>query len=844
MLRILKGYRDARVAWLAQPGPLFAVLAPRLNVLELHRPLQLNRLAAFRLSPGSMLVQSAIHRVFCLSPDGHLYELVRARKSDVVSAAAKQRVARPTTDLASSTANANVSEVHSHDFATMETDDASSADYELVGAFLEAVKRGQTSSAVECLQRVEDDARKVAHLMATLVTCASYVRTEVHVALSSKAAQIAANLKDRDLLSRFEAHGRLAEAFALVFAEVLPDDSAAEENRVAMYGNLLMEDDIGAGLLEFAIEELKIRSSPSRLSGKRARSASNAQDDLVNCERFILSHALQPATDLRAEIDFVLRPRADLSLPEQVWLAKVYFSRLLHVDSADFPTEGREHPATKDVFLALTEFVGLSEADVTKQFAMFFLNVPLLPLLKTHVSTHASPIRCAIARLRTRFSSEAVDQILIEECETSARIPNAVLLTRLCALHERRRSRGNDAPFMASLDRLEEVLLFRKFVAGSTIPEHVYEKFTARGCTGVPGDAQRHALERLIEWNDFERAAKVLASLEESRQRQNLEWHESASVSEAALHACRKKSGRLITEAGRKLIPEGVVTWILAVESGEDQSQWDNLLSENREKVLRQIRAVLLSAHQYFSDSSVDAVRCLQLAEAMSALIELEVEAEASKKTESEDIAERGAYNGVSQPDHKSHTNASAMIADDTLVNEADSEAVVTAQGPPDRNERTAHSCTIASPQDTPRPPDSEIMHPDTRSDDMTFLGGELENHQQATQDDLENSMTPKAPIMDVDSMSLDKDPRVPVLETAALDSDALDAVPTMAQESDEALPEAVAAENPSTMEVDGEMKDASDEDEKFVDAVSRRTSDSVSAGNQNDMEVEEHGQD
>lgn len=628
ILKVMKGYRDANIAWLKEGGPVLAVLSPRLNVLELHDPLKLKRSAAFKLMKGSMLVQSTGHHVFCLTPEGMMYELTRARKGQQEPKRAKSKSedlqgVHPSGEdprnprLQNSTLNyEDDNENEQGELRSL------SSDYELVHAFIEAVKRGQTSKAVECLHSVHQDPRRVAHLMANLVTCTAYIRTEMHVALASKAAQIVSNLGNGDLVSRFEAHGRLAEAFALLASEYIPGDIGAEQERISKYGHRLFEDELGAGLVQFAVSENPKRLARKR-DGKRMRDDAD-EEKVVNCECFILSHALEPTNDLRAKIDFVLRPRRDLSVSEQHWLAKVYFTRLLEVDSTDLPTEGREHPTTKDVFLALTDFVGLSEEDFTRQFVTFFLNSPLSPLLHTHVSLYASPLRCTIGRLRNLFDRDAVDQVIVEMSENSPQIPNAVLLVRLFAFHDRRRSMMNDDTRLSRcLEKLEIALQFRKHISGSAIPKDTYEKYTANGFKGMPGDAERYAVACLIEWNEFERASQILMALEQSWKRRNAEWCESAAVSESALHACRKKAVVLMTDSAKKVIPGNVVSWILFAGVGEKQPQWEDLLTSAKDKALRDLRAVLLSAHQYFPDSSVDAVRCLQLAEAMSALIEL-----------------------------------------------------------------------------------------------------------------------------------------------------------------------------------------------------------------------------
>lgn len=83
------------------------------------------------------------------------------------------------------------------------------------------------------------------------------------------------------------------------------------------------------------------------------------------------------------------------------------------------------------------------------------------------------------------------------------------------------------------------------------------------------------------------------------------------------------------------------------MEVDEDQSHWIQLINEQRETVLRKLRFVILSEHHYFSDSSVDAVRCLHLAEAVSALIELEI----NRHTKSEASATEPHQNPASVAD-------------------------------------------------------------------------------------------------------------------------------------------------------------------------------------------------
>ncbi|KAI0567547.1 Rab3-GAP regulatory subunit [Gracilaria domingensis] len=630
VLRVLKGYRDAQIAWLAHGGPLLVLHAPRLNVLELHHPLAQRRTGAFRLQPGSMLVQSTSHHVFVVVPDGNLYELMKSRKGHVPATPSGEKERESANVVMRQHEESAEHAENGPDEQNEMSGSQRAPDVELVDSFTAAVRKGRMSMAYECLQRVENDAYKLAYLMATLVTCTSYIRTEIHVAASSKAAEIASNLKNSDLVSRFEAHRKLAEAFGLLAADEIPFELSGEQARLTKYGPRLLEDELGASLAEFAVDELTGGSGSSRAL-RKTNSQTNPETELINCERFILSHAITPTLDMRAKSDYRLQPRHDLEHAERVWLSKAYFLKLLELDSVSQPTPGREHPATSDVFVALTEFIGLTESEITRQFVTFFLNVPLLSLLNTHVSVYASPLRCAIARLCSQFPPNIVDPIISDACETTSAIPNAVLLMRLCSQHANELSASEErGTFLESLFRLDEVLMYRKLVRGSSVSPEVYEKFVARRCTGVPGDAERHAITCLIDANDFNRAGNIIVSLHTSRASKNLDRHQFASISEAALHACRRKAAEFVTKEGSKVLPSGVLTWILAAQaSGEPTGELE--APSSRDRRMREMRALLLNAHAYIADSSVDAVRCLQLAEALSALLELDSQAQSEK---------------------------------------------------------------------------------------------------------------------------------------------------------------------------------------------------------------------
>lgn len=650
ILRVLKGYRDADVAWMYEDAPILVVLSPRLDILEIHGPLDQKRREAFRVLPGSVLVQSTNYKVFCVFPDGRLFQVTTNKSADKgvgnlqtpgiqSSNEPDWRTESDHVDLASEDTTCGLENSRKE-----EAERASK--YELTGTFVEAVKNGRASQAVECLQKVENNVFLVAHLMATLVACTASVRADVHVAISSKASDIASRLQNPDLVCRFEAHRRLAEAFSLIVVDEDALKLAMDQMRIAKYGPRLLEDDLGAGLTEFGVEELTNGATSAHLSNRKIRTGDfNVQ--VATCEQFILSHCLVPSVDLSTEGEYQICPRSDLSEMEHIWLAKAYFMKLLELDCVDVPTAGREHPSTADVFLALGEYIGLKEAEIVKHFVLFFLFMPLIPLLNTHVSTYASPLRCAIARIRSQFDHEAVGQIIIDICENTERVANAVLLLRLyrAALDSGEHETG---PYGELARRLDEVLIYKRLVAGSNVPRETVEAFTARESSGTMGDAEMHAVTAFIASDEYIRAWKVLNGGPHSiRELEGLSHVASASISEAALYACRRKVANLIDEAAENVLPKNVVSWILEADVRADDTGtlFDN---ESNTAIFREIRAILLAAHTFIPDSSVDAVRCLQLAEAMSALIDL-------KKGATSDVGEymvREPYRNPGQADH------------------------------------------------------------------------------------------------------------------------------------------------------------------------------------------------
>lgn len=622
VLRVLKGYRDADVAWMHEGVPILVVHSPRLDILEIHGPLEQTRREAFRVLPGSVLVQSTDFNVFCVFPDGRLFRVTREKKKGNGLESSSMSESRHEQDW---TTESNTFGLVSDDTVcarenSWKADNEHASKYELTGAFMEAVKNGRGSQAVESLQKVDGSIFLVAHLMATLVACTANVRAEIHVALSSEASNIAFRLKNPDMVCRFEAHRRLAEAFGLVVVNENALKLAMDQMRIAKYGPRLLEDDLGSGLTEFGVEELTNNSASSRLSMDRIGTG-ESKVQIPTCEQFILCHCLVPSVDLTTEGEYQICPRNDLSDVEQLWLAKAYFMKLLELDYVDVPTAGREHPSTADVFLALGQYIGLSETEIVKHFVLFFLYMPLIPLLNTHVSTYASPLRCAISRIQTQFDRDTVDQILVDICENTERVANAVLLLRLYRAHNSGESETELYDELAR--RLNEVLTYKRLVAGSDVSRETVEAFTARESSGTAGDAEMHAVTAFIASDEYNRAWKILNGGPHSvRRLEEFSAAAAASVSEAALYACRRKVATLMDNTSESILPKNVANWILEadVRADDEAISYDD---ESRTNIFREIRAILLAAHTFISDSSVDAVRCLQLAEAISALIQM-----------------------------------------------------------------------------------------------------------------------------------------------------------------------------------------------------------------------------
>lgn len=650
ILRVLKGYREANIAWMYDDGPLLFVHAPRLNVVEIHAPLEQKRREAFRIHPGSVLIQSTSHNVFCMFPDGRLFQATRSlSKTNSVEAIAadtpfgsgENLLANPPPDCPENAED--FFDVYQHG-------SGSPSDYELTGTFIDSVKNGHEAHAVECLQKVEDNAFKVARLMAVLVVCTTDVSTDIHIALASKASEISSKLKNPDLVCKFEAYRRLAEGFSLLATDNYALELSVNQKLSAKYGPTLIEDEIGVGLAEFGGEH-----SNSLHYCSNSRMDFGYEPKVATCEQFVLSHCIVPVVDIPMEVEYEIRPRTDLSEEEDIGLAKTYFSKLLEYDSGNTPTVGREHPTTTVVFAALEVHVGLTGMEIVRRFFLFILYTPLLALLNTFVSTYASPLRCAVARIRSQVDPEMIDPILIDICENTGQIANAVLLMRLYRTNE------DEGVYVDLSRRLNEVLLYRRLVAGSNVPAETVNMFTAKESTGTPGDAERHAVIDLIASNDFGLAQIILNESQAHRPSVNLSPDMRTLVSIAALYACRLKVAEFLKITATEDIPANVLAWIQEVDCSSNNTT--SVPKSIGVSILREIRTILIMAHTYIPDSSVDAVRSLQLAEAMSTLIQ-------SRKTEASNDDDNHKRDGCVVLTHLSPGNVENISVNPETENE------------------------------------------------------------------------------------------------------------------------------------------------------------------------------
>lgn len=620
VLRLLKGYRDAHVAWMSRNGPTLAILSPRRALVELHSPLESKRLAAFQIEPGTHLIESTSFSVFCFTPSGFLYELGHGRKVGSSEAEASAAAAAATADLKEvGKRSARAKKGEREDASTARPPTAETAD-----RFLHACKAGQTSVAVEVLDSCAmENVHHVAHLMAMLVCTSSYVRAGVHVAVASRAARIAADGDDPDFEVRYEAHARLSEAFGLLAAEVVPDVLAA----VPPTGLLrLCESDVFQDCVHACDESLP----PPVL-------VDEAQGELVNCERFIIAHVVLPAVQTASAEgrEYLLRPRDDLSESERIWLSRAYFARLLALDHNDLVRGADPEPASsRDVFMALHNVLGYSTDEMASYFVEFVLWSTLSELLSTPLALEQSGLRFVLRRLRFSKSQTVADDTIIHLCENTTRIGNAMLLVRLCVLEESPTSTGDSARYLGLLEQLAQAIQLGKYVSGSAAESSVKGRITARHFQGVSSESERHAVSLLAEGGEDERAAEIFHGLRGKQPR--LEWHDRASISEVALQICRKRMAGLFNDAMYSEIAPNVANWIQ--EGGPSSSAPTVVLPSSPSDILpveagglgevatvsvelKGIQTLLIAAQDHFPDTSIDTVRCLQLAEAINVVL-------------------------------------------------------------------------------------------------------------------------------------------------------------------------------------------------------------------------------
>lgn len=662
VLRVLKGYRDAQVAWLAPPSnasqpPLLVVLASRINVLEVHHAAVGKRIAAFRVSPGARLVCTPSFRVFCISPSGALHELVLAdaravpkRISNGVGVSRSETTGSKKREEASSLLSPPTSPTH---------ENPQPPDAESVRAFLEAARESNILRATEILESFNRDPAKVAFLMARLLIRDDPqigVSPDVHVSLAVAAHKRAAADNCPDLERRHFAHQRLAESYALL--RQAADDRMREEaaQEYIAKPRLLFEDGIGRGLAEVAALQKQDLNISENGTSQRLR---------LNCEDFIVAHAIAPTFDYDAKMAFSLQPKVELSMAEKETVRHTYFAELISGGCAleDAAATGDE-PSSRHIFLALRNLHALPVAEIASLFVTFFLNSPLDVLLNTPVDLYSSGLRCMLARLRSSSNRKLVDEVILSECEAATvHAVNALLLARLCAADDVdvQLSPGdadlgstgkNGADKSVTLGRfvhvaglLEEVLHLRQLVAGTSVARNVILETSAQSVSGTRGGAELSAVRILLAHAEYAAATAVLHGLRESRG-SPLEWHQTSAVAEAAIVACRARASEIFSknEHYYDVILPAVAFWIRGengfhtelVSSSDDLTVTEHFLG---------VRTVMLAAHAHVPDASVDAVRCLQLAEAMNAVMMVSENDEGSK------VALNGASNGKSRTD-------------------------------------------------------------------------------------------------------------------------------------------------------------------------------------------------
>lgn len=160
-----------------------------------------------------------------------------------------------------------------------------------------------------------------------------------------------------------------------------------------------------------------------------------------------------------------------------------------------------------------------------------------------------------------------------------------------------------------------------------------------RRCTGIPADAERHAITCLVDANEFDKASQIIYSLYHSRKVKNVDGQLSASLNEAALHACRRKAAEFVTAESFSFLPKTALAWILATKRRHNETQVRDE-APSREQRMRGMCSLLITAHGHMAGFSVDAVRRLPLAEVMSALLNQEAVGSQAIPIVSQDVEE------------------------------------------------------------------------------------------------------------------------------------------------------------------------------------------------------------
>jgi Rab3 GTPase-activating protein regulatory subunit N-terminus len=639
VLHVLKGYRDARVAWLACGGPALVALAPRRSLLEIHDPVLSLRLAAFRIETGSLLIQSATFGVFLFTPKGCLYELVRTKKWLVPEDSVRvEEFGVCHASPVEINGDKDGDKYHVKEQATCLTAVTEPPPAETIASFITFCRTGQAGSAVEIMDEVAVGGMySLAHLMAALVCTSAVVRSEVHVAVAAEAARLAKNTQNTDLELRFEAHGRLGEAFGLLASVVLPTYSSLATLPCPSRGPRLLEDEILSNLLLSYLEEEPQSGNEARTWSKRSETekkchANGTLDDTSDddsgfcCEDFILAHViLPPDSDAALLQGYILRPRDDLSALERVRLSRSYFTRLLAFEEYDLTRGSSPEPSScLDIFRALKHVLGYGVDRIASHFLDFFLWTSLEQLLKTHVALRYSGLRCALNRLRSGVNKVLVDDMIIETCENSIRIANALLLVRLCVVQEdRAKHDGVDERYLCLMEKLRQAVSLQTYLVGSRAESAVRGRITASHFQGNPAEAERQAVSLLGESGESARAAAVVAGM--SIKQPQAEWHEMASVSEVALQVSRHRVARLLDPSAHCELPPKLSKWIREGLKGSDTEtigppeSADDVMMRVCE--LQGIQVLLTAAHEHFPDTSIDAVRCSQLQEGINLLL-------------------------------------------------------------------------------------------------------------------------------------------------------------------------------------------------------------------------------